>query len=102
VRAARRQPWPLALLAESQLVLVRHLGELEIGEGSGLALGVARREAESGCWALAGGGWDSGSWPLALLAERQRAAVGRLRAAAGTLGAWELLNWEGLGLAVLP
>jgi hypothetical protein len=76
VRAARRQPWPLALLAESQLVLVRHLGELEIGEGSQ----AERQRAAAG---------------------RLRAAAG-LGRAAGTLGAWELPNWEGLGLAVLP
>jgi hypothetical protein len=48
---ARRQPWPLALLAESQLVLVRHLGELEIGEGSQ----AERQRATAGRWRAAAG-----------------------------------------------
>jgi hypothetical protein len=59
---ARRQPWPLALLAACACASPGTLGELEIGEG---------REAESGCWALAGGGWP------------------------GT-GGWEPGNWEGI------
>jgi hypothetical protein len=51
-------------------VLVRHLGELEIGEGSQ----AERQRAAAGRW-------------------RAAAGLGR---AAGTLGAWELGTWEGI------